>query len=465
MPDKQRQINELRATLSKMEIALGKVEECIVWTDVSGRIKWCNEAFNQFLGQPKLMILGQYLYNKLPLLLEGQAIAPADHPVNLALRTKQHNKQSYEFQQNGELRFIEITWAFVEVKANLELQTPEESSAVIVARDITQQCLFEQQLQTANEQLEQLVIQRTEELQAANLKLELEANQLQFALEELQRAQMQLIQSEKMSALGQLVAGIAHEINNPINFIHGNLFHLEEGIETILTILDLYQQQYPTTSPIIEQTATELELDFILEDIPKLLQSMRLGSNRIREIVLSLRNFSRMDEAEYKAVNLQEGIESTLLILRHRLREMENQFNIEVQCDYDEHVPLVECYAGQLNQVFMNILVNGIDALQERYQAEKKIGVGRITIQLHCLGTDWVEIRIADNGTGMSETVQQHLFDPFFTTKEIGKGTGMGMAISYQIITEKHRGRLFCSSVLGEGTEFVIHIPIRQPVV
>lgn len=298
-------------------------------------------------------------------------------------------------------------------------------------------------------------------------RVEERTSELKNILAELQRTQAQVVQSEKMSSLGQLVAGLAHEINNPVNFIHGNLAHVEDYTEDLLEFIQLYQQQYPHATPAIQTAAEEIDLEFLQEDLPKMLASMKLGTDRIRQIILSLRNFSRMDEAEFKAVDIHEGIDSTLLILQHRLKAKSDRPEVEVVKDYGQ-LPLVQCYAGQLNQVFMNILVNSIDAMDEKndkrtYQ-EMKDNPNRITIRTAMVEAGWVEVAIADNGVGIAQAIQQRIFDPFFTTKTLGKGTGMGMSISYQIITEKHGGELKCVSTPGEGTEFKIRIPLRQPI-
>jgi NO-binding membrane sensor protein with MHYT domain/signal transduction histidine kinase len=290
-----------------------------------------------------------------------------------------------------------------------------------------------------------------------------QAQDLQQTLQQLQSLQIKLVQSEKMSSLGQLVAGIAHEINNPVNFIHGNLTYVKDYTQDLLDLVQLYQQEYPHPNLVIQTKADEIDLKFLQEDLAKTLTSMNVGTDRIRQIVLSLRNFSRMDEAEFKLVNIHEGIDSTLMILQHRLKAQSDCPAIAVIKDYGI-LPQVACSAGQLNQVFMNILCNAIDALEEHHakgiDEEIKAEPSQIRIRTSVIKDTWVEIAIADNGIGITPQVQQRIFDPFFTTKPIGKGTGMGMSISYQIITEKHGGKLKCFSTLGAGTVFVIQIPI-----
>ncbi|ACC85004.1 PAS domain S-box protein [Nostoc punctiforme] len=291
------------------------------------------------------------------------------------------------------------------------------------------------------------------------------AADLETTLLELKRTQTQLVQNEKMSSLGQLVAGVAHEINNPVNFIYANFKPANEYIQHLLGLLQLYQQHYPSPAPEIQGKSEEIDLEFLLEDLPKLLCSMEVGADRIKKIVLSLRNFSRMDEAEMKAVNIHEGIDSTLMILQNRLKAKHDHPGIEIIKEYG-NLPLVECYAGQLNQVFMNIISNAIDALEEPHQSctlqEIEQKTSEIRIFTAMVGSDHVQIRIVDNGPGIPEFVQKRLCDPFFTTKPVGKGTGLGMSISYQIVTEKHGGSLRYHSIPGQGAEFVIEIPIRQ---
>lgn len=306
---------------------------------------------------------------------------------------------------------------------------------------------------------------QAEQLLASEVRLKQQTQTLQQTLQELQSVQLQLIQSEKMSSLGQLVAGVAHEINNPVNFIHGNLNHLQNYTEDLLDFVQLYQQHYPQPIAEIEEKAEEIDLAFLQEDLTKILTSMNIGTDRIRQIVLSLRNFSRMDESEFKAVDIHEGLDSTLMILQHRLKESNDRPAIEVIRDYDQ-LPIVQCYPGQLNQVFMNLLTNAIDALEENNEKRSlqdiKTHPSQITIRTSAIDHQWIEIEIADNGVGIPEEVRERIFDPFFTTKPIGKGTGMGLSISYQIVVEKHGGKLECHSKPNQGAQFVMQIPIKQ---
>jgi predicted ATPase/signal transduction histidine kinase len=316
------------------------------------------------------------------------------------------------------------------------------------------------QLEDYSHTLEQKVEERTGELKEKN-------SQLENTLYELQQTQAQLVQSGKMSSLGQLVAGVAHEINNPVNFIYGNLTHANNYTQDLLKLLQLYQRHYPSPVPEVQAEAEAIDLNFLIEDLPNLLSSMKIGADRIKKIVASLRNFSRMDEAEVKAVNIHEGIDSTLMILQHRLKAGPEHAAIELVKAYGQ-LPLTECYAGQLNQVFMNILSNAIDALEEFNQQrtfeKSRTQPSQIQISTEVVGHNWIAIRIADNGPGISENVRARLFDPFFTTKPVGKGTGLGLSISYEIVVEKHGGKLYCQSAPGQGTEFVIEIPMQQQV-
>ena len=304
------------------------------------------------------------------------------------------------------------------------------------------------------------------------------AVQLEQTLNELKQAQAQLIQTEKMSGLGQMVAGIAHEINNPVSFIHGNIDYAESYVRDLLSLLNLYQQEYPEPTLAVQAAIADLDLDFVVKDLKKLLISMKMGSERIRQIVLSLRIFSRLEKSDIKPADLHEGIDNTLLILQHRLKATTKRPAIEVVKEYGD-LPHVTCHAGQLNQVFMNLLSNAIDALEsfagwtvetlERSSPTTNLSTCQpenlptptICIHTEVTAGDVVTISIADNGPGMEEEVRSRIFDPFFTTKPVGKGTGLGLSISHEIVVEKHSGQLSCHSAPGEGTKFAIEIPLR----
>lgn len=302
-------------------------------------------------------------------------------------------------------------------------------------------------------------------LQELNQKLELQKIELANALEQLQQSQLQLIQREKMSALGNLIAGVAHEINNPVSFLSGNLQPAQDYVKDLFELLALYRQTFPCPGRVIEDKIATIDLEYLLEDLPKVLRSMHEGIKRIANISTSLRTFSRSDTEHRIPFQIHEGIDSTLLILKHRLKANERRPMIHVMQSYGS-IPHIHCFPGQLNQAFMNLLANAIDALDEANQgksfAEIQAQPNRITIKTE-LSTDqkWVIIRIQDNGIGMTEETKQRIFENSFTTKDVDKGTGLGLAITHQIIVEKHHGTIDAYSEFRQGTEFVINLPVE----
>lgn len=307
------------------------------------------------------------------------------------------------------------------------------------------------------ERLEQVI----GDLEKSNLTLENRVTErtaeLSSALANLKQTQFQLIQTEKMSSLGQLVAGVAHEINNPLGFISGNLAHTKRYAEELLLVLSLYQEFYPKPSPTISNYISEIDLDFLKDDFPKIIRSMNLGTERILKIVSSLKGFSHINGAEQKSVDIHQGIDSTLVILQSKLKANDMVAEIEIIKQYG-NLPLVDCYPDQLNQVFMNLLSNASDALHEASFQNPNFKP-KIRIRTGLTEGDQIEISITDNGPGIPKDIQPRLFDPFFTTKPVGKGTGLGLSISFKIITEQHGGTLKCVSSPGEGAHFIITLP------
>lgn len=371
------------------------------------------------------------------------------YPLNELLFELSDFPQTWASQSEQSLRLPNQALCIVEVSVSSATNPDSTVEYMVILQDITAR----KQTETA--------------LQQSEMQLRDKAQQLELALKELSQSQAQVIQSEKMSSLGQLVAGVAHEINNPVSFIHGNIAYVGEYAEGLLDLLQLYEAEYPQAAAVIQNKAEDIDLAYLRSDFPKLLTSMKVGTDRICGIVQSLRNFSRLDEAEVKPVDLHEGIDSTLMILQNRLKACGDRSAIQVIKDYG-NLPLVECYAGQLNQVFMNILTNAIDALDEHQQQALATGQagrsGLISIRTSLLGSDQVTIQLTDNGPGMTEDVQRRLLDPFFTTKPVGKGTGLGMAISHQIVTERHGGAFKWLSAPGQGTVFMITIPLYQKI-
>ncbi|MEO0824595.1 MAG: ATP-binding protein [Cyanobacteria bacterium J06642_9] len=331
----------------------------------------------------------------------------------------------------------------------------------LISRTITQPLknsakVAQQVIDDANFDLQAPVTSQDEVGQLTQV-LNLLIQHVKALLEEQEASKSLLVHNEKMSSLGQLVAGVAHEINNPVNFIHGNLSHIQTYTDDLLDLIQRYQQEYPQPSQMLQNTIEAVELAFLQEDLEKILASMKVGSDRIRDIVLSLRNFSRLDEASFKAVNLHDGIESTLMILQHRIKARPNSPEIKIDKQYGDTLPRVECYASQLNQVFMNLIANAIDALEDHSPENPTV-----TIRTGTVSPEQVFVQISDNGPGIPTAVQSQIFDPFFTTKPVGKGTGIGLSISHQIVVEKHSGQMTCKSGGGEGTTFTITLPIQH---
>jgi signal transduction histidine kinase len=312
-----------------------------------------------------------------------------------------------------------------------------------------------QQLEQRNAELEKTI----EELKGAIAQKDTKVEEIAG---ELERLQGHMIQMEKMAMLGQMVSGISHDINNPINFIYGNLPYVEEHIDDLFRVLEVYQSVCPDNSEEIEDILDEVELDYVLDDLPRIVNSMKVGADRIRSLVLTLRNFYRLDEPQMKAANLEEGIDNTLVLLNNRYKQ-----NITVVKEFEE-LPEVECYINQLNQVFMNLLSNAIDVLldessQEEATEDRPKKKREIAIVTKRLDESSVSIAITDNGAGIPSELEERIFEPFFTTKPMGVGTGLGLSISRQIIEQTHHGRLYCHSTPGEGSTFTIELPISQP--
>ena len=469
----------LRQSEAELRALFAAMSDVILVFDTRGRYLKIAPTNPHLLYKPNPELLNKTVHEVLP---PAQAAFFLSQ-IQLAARTKQ--MRSFEYKL--EIEEAEI-WFAAHVSPILD------DTVLWVARNISDRKFAEMALQNAKDELEIRVQQRTEELQQANEQLHWEieyrdraqlelrnsearerekAEKLEQTLQELRATQSQLIQSEKMSSLGQLVAGIAHEINNPVNFIHGNLIHANGYVADLLDLADTYHHEYPQPTASILDKIEEIDLEFLRGDFTKILSSMQVGTERIREIVLSLRNFSRLDESDMKLVDIHEGIESTLLILQNRLNSQTDSGKdgnhylpaIQVVKQFS-NLPKIECYAGQLNQVFLHLLTNAIDAVDSDFISDRKGGEtarGQITIYTGFAAVrELAIVSISDSGTGMDDDIKSQIFNPFFTTKPVGKGSGLGLSTSYQIVVEQHQGKIDCVSEIGRGTTFTIEIPIRQ---
>ncbi|MFB2937217.1 sensor histidine kinase [Aerosakkonemataceae cyanobacterium BLCC-F154] len=310
-------------------------------------------------------------------------------------------------------------------------------------------------------QIEEVLARIENQLTIKNLqnKLRSQNTELQNALEELKTAQAQIIQKEKMLSLSQLAAGMAHEVNNSIGFIAGNIDFARQYVQDLLELINIYQQEYPQPTPTVQTALADIDLEFIAKDVKKVLNSMQTGAERISTINLALRIFSRLNESDVKPVNLHQGIDSALVLLQQRLRQEERNREIKVEKNYGK-LPVITCYASLMNQVFFNLLNNAIDALEAKWETAGDTSTPTILIITELTDRQTVIVKIKDNGTGIPENIRQQLFNPFFTTKPVGKGSGLGLLTSYQIVVEKHQGNLTYQSILGEGTEFILEIPV-----
>jgi len=469
----------------------GIKDYAIVMLDLEGRIVSWNAGAQRIKQYQASEIIGQSVscfYTQ-----EDLDLGKSQWGLKIAASQGHFEDEGWRVRKDGS-RF----WANVVITA-LRDAKGQLQGFVRVTRDITERKRAEEALQRAHTQLEIRVEERTAQLTQINellkqeitererteaalrqskarlknqaQQLEAETQHVKALLEELQRTQAQLIQTEKMSSLGQLVAGVAHEINNPVGFIYGNLDYANCYIKDLMRLVKLYSSHYPEPVEQIQVELEAIDFDFLMTDMPKLLSSMKVGANRLRQIVLSLQNFLRAEQTVMKPIDLHDGINNTLLLLQNRLKATDSHPEIMVHKDYGI-LPLVEGFAGQLNQVFMNLLTNAIDVLELPTVGRNKERYITISSSVEDLVREYATatgekiphavISIADNGPGMTDEVCRRLFDPFFTTKPVGKGTGLGLSISYQIVVEKHGGLLTCISEPGKGAKLVVAIPLQQ---
>ena len=438
--DRKQAEKALRESEAQYRRLIETADEGIWILDTEGKTTFANTKMAQMLGYTAEEMMGLSLFAFMDESEKAMAIQKLESRSQGVI--EQHDFQ-FRCKDGSHL------WALIAANPILD-DAGEYVGALGMITDITQRRQAEEALRESEGQLRE------------------KARELEQALQDIQQTQFQLIQAEKMSSLGQLIAGVAHEINNPVSFIYGNLTHVNQYAKDLINLLELYQKYYPNPADKIQETVEEIELNFLKEDLPKILSSMKIGADRICDIVMSLRKFSRDDRFETTGIDIHEAIDNSLLILTHRLKAKSDRLEIEVVKQYG-NLPKITGYAGQLNQVFLNILTNGIDAIEEGICKGKEVKVAkdsslspRINIYTDVKNSNRVMIRISDSGIGMTKEVQAKVFNPFFTTKPIGKGTGLGLSISYQIIVEKHGGEFQCFSAPGEGTEFLITLPIEQ---
>lgn len=430
LQERAQQLEHAQTALQTLQAILDSMGDAVVVVDQAGHALFSNPAARALLSSNPLE---QSLHHWIEAyeIFDADGVTPcliAELPIARALRGNSVD--------DAEIRIVEKSthqsqWLSVNARP---LQAEEQiNGAVAVFQAIDQRKQSEQALQQSNEASQQ------------------QAQLLKQTLKQLQQTQSQLIHKEKMTSLGQTIAGIAHEVNNPVSFIHGNLEPTRAAFEGLLNLIDLVQQNYPKPVPAVAAAIEDIDLAFLAKDIPAMLSSMRVGTERIREIVKSLRVFSRLDEASFKAADIHQGIDSALMLLQSQLKEQPNRAAIHINRIYGD-LPLVECHAGQLNQALLNLLTNAVGALSDKAEAPE------ITIRTEIV-EDCVSIQIADNGVGMSEEIQSKIFDPFFTTKPVGKGMGLGLSICHQVIVETHEGSLECFSEKDKGSQFTIKLP------